>query len=429
MPIMPPPGLTQHPKSILKNLRWLCRGHFVSIDLTRLLFLTGLVAGIAMPGEAAYAGAYVALGVGALALIFGAWPERRALRHPVSLAIVGAIALVTLTVPFVYRGDRDLLGPLFILPMLTTLGMGLMANSTHKLPNPTIFGLICLVAAATAFFAGAYEYFMLGAGRVGLYNNPIHYASLAAMTGGLALVGVAATNAAWRYLFLSGPVFGLGATILSGSRGPLVGAVALFGVGIAFLLVWHWRERAFRFAVLGALLAAGACMIYLLNIGSDRIGRIIDTAFNIFRFTGSSDDIRAALYGSATDILARSPIFGVGYGQVISTAQELYPNVPAISALDHLHADWANFAAMSGGLGLVAWVLLLCAPFLLLLDRTARSDRAIVIGTFLLVTGQLVLGVSNSMFGILPQTVLYAVALGYFFARARQLSESGGISS
>src|SRR5690606_25532675 len=98
-----------------------------------------------------------------------------------------------------------------------TLGMGLMANSSQKLPSPTVFGLICLVAAATAFVAGAYEYFMLGSGRVGLYNNPIHYASLAAMTGGLALVGAAATNTAWRYLFLSGPVFGLGATILSGS--------------------------------------------------------------------------------------------------------------------------------------------------------------------------------------------------------------------
>lgn len=391
--------------------------------------MTALISGIALPGEAAYAGAYIALGVGALGLVFRAWPERRALGQTVSLAIVGAITLVTLTVPFVYQGERDLLAPVFILPMLTTLGLGFMVHPGQRLPSPTLFGLICLFAAATAFVGGAYEYFVFGVGRVGLHNNPIHYASLAAMTGGLALVGFTGTNTAWRYLFLSGPVFGLGATILSGSRGPLVGAVVLFFVGLAFLLVWHWRERSFRFAVLGALLAAIASMIYLVGTGSDRIARTIDTAFNIFRFTGSSDDIRAALYWSAIDILGQSPIVGVGYGQVMEIAQGLYPDQPVISALDHLHADWANFAAMSGGLGLVAWVLLLCAPLLLLLERTARSDRTIVIGAFLLLTGQLVLGVSNAMFGIVPQTTLYAVALGYFFARARQLAANGEGSS
>jgi O-antigen ligase len=40
----------------------------------------------------------------------------------------------------------------------------------------------------------------------------------------------------------------------------------------------------------------------------------------------------------------------------------------------------------------------------------------------LLTTGQFVLGVSNATFGILPQTTIYAVALGYFLVRARRLA-------
>ena len=66
------------------------------------------------------------------------------------------------------------------------------------------------------------------------------------------------------------------------------------------------------------------------------------------------------------------------------------------------------------------WAALLAAPLLLLRDPQTRQDRPIVLGAALLSTGQLVLGVSNATFGILPQTVIYAVALGYFLVCARR---------
>jgi O-antigen ligase len=77
-------------------------------------------------------------------------------------------------------------------------------------------------------------------------------------------------------------------------------------------------------------------------------------------------------------------------------------------------------------MGLLAWLLLLAAPLLLLLGPRARQDRPIVLGAVLLTTGQLVLGISNATFGILPQTMIYAVATGYFLVRARRLAWSGG---
>lgn len=58
---------------------------------------------------------------------------------------------------------------------------------------------------------------------------------------------------------------------------------------------------------------------------------------------------------------------------------------------------------------------------LLLVDARVRQDRAIVLGAILLTTGLLMLGISNATFCILPQTMAYAVALGYFLSRARQL--------
>lgn len=95
-------------------------------------------------------------------------------------------------------------------------------------------------------------------------------------------------------------------------------------------------------------------------------------------------------------------------------AESLFPQKLDGVGLENLHADWANFAAMAGGLGLVAWLLLL-------VDPRARRDGPIVLGAVLLTTAQIALGASNATFGVLPQTMVYAIPLGYFLARSRRL--------
>jgi len=390
--------------------------------LSRTLLLLALFLGVALPGLAAYTGAYIALVLSALALVLFAWPERQTFSHPTARAILLALALVSATLPFVYQGEADLMAPVFILPMLVSIALGLLARPLDWTPSASVMATICLLAAFVAFVAGAYEDVVLGVRRVGLGNNPIHYGTLAAMVGGMALVGVVAVQSRWRYVFLLGPIFGIGAAILSGSRGPLVGALALAGIGTLFLLYWYRADRLLRISVAVVVVIGVALVSYLVATGNDRITNLASTALNIFRFTGGSDDIRAALYGSAIHVLGQSPIFGVGLGQSMQAAQELYPEQTEVFGLENLHADWANFAAMAGGLGLLAWLLLLLAPLLLLRDRAARRDRPIVLGAVLLVTGQATLGVSNAMFGVLPQTVMYAVLLGYLFARARRLA-------
>ena len=387
------------------------------------LLLIALAGTILPPGYPAYVGSYVALGACLLSFFFFGWRERSGLCHPISLAIFAAIALVGLSVPFVYRSPQDVLAPVLLLPMLSTIALGLLARPARFVPGSTVFASICLVASCVAIVAGAYESAVLGVYRSGLGNNPIHYASLAAMAGGLALVGVVGTQSAWRYVFLLGPAFGLGSAIIADSRGPMLGAGTIAAAGLFLLTIWLWRETLFRHLMLGALLISGAVGTLLFGSGNSRVAGIFHSALNIFRFTGGSDDIRALLYTSALEVLRRSPVVGGGLGQIMHTAQELFPNRPEPFWLEDLHADWANFAAMAGGLGLLAWLLLLVAPLLLLVDKRSRQDRPIVLGVLVLSIGQLVLGISNATFGILPQTMIYAVALGYFLVRARCLAE------
>lgn len=392
------------------------------VNIAGGLLLISTAAAILPPGYPAYIGAYVALAAALLALVLYGWSQRAAFSHPTAVAAMAAIALLAGVIPFVYRGPQDLMAPVLVLPMLATVGLGLLASPATGFPSATLFAVICLMASMASLAGGLYEHYVLGIYRPGLGNNPIHYSSLTAFSGSLALVGVVAVEKPWRYVFLLGPIFAIGVGIVADSRGPLLGATAMSGIGLMTLAIWLRREKLFRYAFAATVLITLGVAAYLIASGNSRIAGIFDSALNIFRFTGGDDDIRAALYASAIEVLRTSPIVGVGLGQIMLTAQTKFPIHAEIFLLEHLHADWANFAAMAGAIGLTVWLLLLAAPLLLLWNARVRRDKVIVLAAILLTTGQLALGISNATFGILPQTTIYAVSLGYFLARARRLA-------
>lgn len=393
----------------------------MSFNLSAFLLIFTLISGVALPGYAAYIGAYAAMGASILALLIYGWRERDVFIRPFSLALLSAIALVGLTLPFVYRGEPDLMAPVLILPMLIAPAMAMLGRPARIVPAPLHFAFLCLLAVTVALAGGLYERFTLDIYRPGLGNNPIHYATLAAIVGNMALVGLVSTTSPWRYIFLAGPLMGLAAAVIADSRGPMAGSIAMLAAGLALLTLWHWRERAFRRILVVVVLIGAAALASLVMQGNPRVLALFDgNVFNIFRFTGGSDDIRVALYISALEALKTAPVFGLGLGQIMVTAETLFPDLVVGTGLENLHADWANFAAMAGGLGLAAYLLLLAAPLLLLLDPKIRRERAIVLGAVMLAVGQASLGVSNAMFGVLPQTVIYATMLGYLAALARR---------
>lgn len=329
--------------------------------------------------------------------------------HPTSLAILAVILLVSVALLFTYRGPHYILASVLILPMLTTIALGLLARPAKWVPSPTLFASICLVGSLIALMGGVYEYLVLDVCRPGLGNNPIHYASLAAMSGCLAMEGVVSGKAWWRYLFLLGPILGLGVR----SR-PLM----------VHCFPWHGRKhngpgsKRERHYDRGGLVAVAVA--YLVGGGNLRVAGIIQSGLDIFRFTGGPDDTRAALHASAIEIRRASPIVGVGVGQIMEAAETMFPNLLAGTGRENLHADWASFAAMAGALGLLAWLLCCCLrPYSCWSTagrgRIGRSCG----GAVLLANGQFILGARNATFGILPHTVIDAVGLGYLLARAR----------
>jgi O-antigen ligase len=390
-------------------------------NLASCLFAVGLVAAIALPGYAAYIGAYLSIVAAGLAVPLQMWREPGLLVRPAAIAIWLAVLLVAATVPFTFRGEADLLAPVFVAPMLAAIPLAVVGYRAAPFPGARMFAALCLLAALLALLGGGYEAFVLDVRRPGLGTNPIHFGSFAALAGGMALIGVVADDRPSRFVFLAGPILGLGAAIISDSRGPTLSAFIMAAVGLLILLILLWQDRLFRAAALAAIGVGGAGATALIASGDSRIATVIDSALNIFHFTGTYDDIRVGLYASAIETFKTSPVFGVGMGQMMASARAMFPRHAELAVLENLHADWANFLAMSGLMGLTAWLLLLAAPLLLLFNDAARRDRPILLGVILLTVGQLALGVSNTTFGLLPQTMIYAASLAYLFARAERL--------
>jgi O-antigen ligase len=392
--------------------------------LASFLIAAALVAAIIPPGHAAYIGSYAAAVLALVSLLVFGYPERSGFKSLSALAFLVGILCIAVSVAFTYRVEADAFGLVLQLPLLSAIGLSLLGRPAKWFPSGTVFAGICLLASVIALVGGAHEAFILGEARVGLGNNPIHYGSLSVLVGCMALVGISASASPWRYIFLLGPITAIGCVALSGSRGPLLGALGMLIIACPLILFWFWRERTFQIAaVLSAALGAVAISV-LSATGKLRAFDIVTGAANVVQMTGSTDDIRAGLYASALEGLERSPIVGHGLSNLMVFAKELFPHLVEVWTLENLHADWANYAVMSGGLGLLAYGLYLLAPLLLLVDPAARKDRVTVLGVTMLTAGQIGLGASNATFGVMPQMMLYTVMLGYFMARSRRITNT-----
>ena len=381
---------------------------------------TLMVAGLVFAPIASYTACYLVLAACLIALILYGPSQFEAARQRPMAAVLGAFVLLALTLPFVYRTPADLVPLVILLPLLLVAGVPVLARLERSFFQPGFFALLCLTGAITACAAGFSEQAMAVAGRAGVGNNPIHFGSLAVLIGLVARLGLFASKSPWRYLFLLGPVMGIGAVIASGSRGPLLGAVGMTVVAAPLLVVWLWRDKIFL--SLAAIGAVGAAAVVATQRDQRAFQALADLG-NVMNLSSVLDVYRQAMYRSALIAFEQSPLVGHGFGQMMVFARQQMPDSPDMQSFDHLHADWANFVTMGGALGLAAYLLLVIAPLLVLIPPAARRDKVLVLGAMLLFAGQFVLGLTNTTFGVMPQSMLYVTVLGWLAARADELHQ------
>lgn len=361
---------------------------------------TLLVAGLVFPGIAAYTAVYVTL---AGMLLMAPWVRRELVRSPVTYGIFAALLAVLVSVLLNGAAGEDWIALAMIVPFVLALPT---AAALARTP-PRLFASLCLFGSLCALAIGLVDIFALGNARAGGGNNPIHYASLAGMLGMVSLIGASETDDRWRYVFLLGPAAAFGTALLSGSRGPLLADCAM----LAIALVMFWRDRRF-FLTLLAYPAAGVLVVVFTGEGQRALLLFMGVLSEQTQF---SDMQRLMMYGAALEMFTSSPLWGHGFADFMDTARALQP----IRPYDNLHSDIANFVAVAGVLGLAAYAGLVGGPLLALVSPAARADRTLVLLALLVSAGNASLGLTNAIIGVLPQTTLFVLMLGYVLARER----------
>jgi len=355
-------------------------------------------------------------------------PEgRQALRQPATWLpmVAGAVMLVALACSA--REPMSFGAIFFLVPLfLAAPHAALVGQLGERLSLTAVAALALLGAIAGAAVAG-FDVFVMREPRGGvLVNNPIHLADLALTLGFVAVVGVLGK---WRgrALFLLGPLAALLAIWFSGSRGPLVAFVPMSMVALAGAAL-HYLPRRRAWLLIGAgMIAALMAFVVLISTGwiehTGPFGEIV-SLFLSGQPVDESTSQRLIMYRTAVAAFAASPIWGHGLWHFMEAAALYAPPGVPLPHYDHLHNDIADFAVSGGALGLLAYGLILVAPFAGAW-RAQGSHRAPALYLALVAgVGYASMGLTNAMLGVLAQTLVYTVLLSLIAVLASRPGEN-----
>jgi O-antigen ligase len=222
------------------------------------------------------------------------------------------------------------------------------------------------------------------------------------------------------WLYAAVPLAAILATLLTGSRGPLLAVPPL----LLLSLVWFWRAR-FRGSPRIALWALGALAVaavlgFLLVQG--RAATMLTILQQLAAGTAVVDEttrIRFALYEAGWQAFLQSPWIGHGWANLMEAATvHLRPEDVVFARYPQLHNDFLNFAVAGGVVGVVCYLLILATPLVGALVSPRDSLRTFrLYGASVLVVTYFFAGLTDLMFGFEFHTMLFvmltAILLGY----------------
>lgn len=244
-------------------------------------------------------------------------------------------------------------------------------------PRATLWwGVIAGALAALPFIA--YQRIVLDIYRPGGWLNPITFGDIALC---LALVALAAAidyrHSTRKAIFPAlGALAGLGATVLSGTRG---GWIALVLAAILFLTYARLlHSRRVRLLLIGSF-ALFASTFFIPAFGvQERVGQgVHDVQTWLDGGSALSNvGIRLELWKGARYIIADNPVFGLDPLTVRAELRKLAEQgtiQDVVLPFEHLHNDLLQAQASGGVFGLLAYLGILAAPFAFFARAVGRS--------------------------------------------------------
>jgi O-antigen ligase len=353
------------------------------------------------------------LSISGLALLFALPKLASEWFRPIICMPLVAFALVAIAYGFGHGSIDGLIGLIYFAPILTILPLAVAARKVQSerwhLTWPLVFAM---VGVFVALVMAAVEYIQTGTPRAGGYvANPIHYADVALLVGTITLYAIVLRQDRWRWVTLLTLVFGLVAVMLSGSRGAIIAAPIMLMVGYLAAGALNVFPRKLVGWSTVAAIVLGVVGVAVLG---ERIGgfqRILVDVENMMANgipPGSLNYERVQMIIGGWGAFLERPIFGHGPLN-FQGAAERFGDIP-YAPVPHLHNDIIDFLASGGVVGLVAFVLLMLAPMAEAWRvRATAQGPALLAYALMMMSGFIVMGLTNAMFGILTLTNYYAI--------------------
>lgn len=284
---------------------------------------------------------------------------------------------------------------------------------------------IALIGSLIPPGVAAYQVFVQGLGRAeGIASNAILSATAALFVGFFALAGMFVVTNRSRYLFLIGPLAGIGTVLLAGSRGPFLALPFLMVIGLVMLPV----KRIYSIGFAAILVLAGAGVYLIRPSAFHRFAVLPGILWDLLsghpvaQSLDMSGNVRYTILEASIKAFEQSPWLGYGW----------YMKVPVVAKLTtwnvgfgdprvaHLHSDILNLGVSAGVVGLIAYVLVILAP--VVSAATSPRDGQFRGRLFLalsLSAGFLCCGAVNLLFGFEFMTTLYVVFAAIFIGYCR----------
>jgi len=239
---------------------------------------------------------------------------------------------------------------------------------------------------------------------------------------GLGALLLRADRKAWWFLLV--PLAAIGATVVTGSRGPLIAVP--FAVLVAALFVWRHRlngsVRAGWLGFGGLIVAGGLGGTMLLKSRAGSSLHIIETIVGGGTVADDSTRQRLELYDAGSKSFVESPWIGHGWGNIMDSVRPFLPSGDTyVADLPQLHNDVLNFAVGAGVFGVLCYLAIITAPII----GAIRSPRDRFRTFRLFATTMLVIiyiggGLTDLMFGFEYHTYLFAMLTAIIIGFCRE---------
>ncbi len=261
------------------------------------------------------------------------------------------------------------------------------------------------VGALLAGLIAGWEVWIQGRFRASNGINAIPFGMLSLLLGALAWVGVFAVRSTWARVALLGALaLGLGASLLSGTRGAWVVFPALVVVvGLGF-----WRTLPRRVLGIGVTALLGLLLLASLSPTVAVTERVDEALESVNEYDegqrGNSFGVRVEMWRVGVQLFSEKPLLGWGEGRLQERRDDwvaAWDLHPAVSRHDQLHSDLIDTAARRGLVGLGSLLMLYGVPLLLfaraLRGRPDMTTRALAVAGLVVVVAFLGFGLTQSM--------------------------------